>query len=182
MNCIRMQAHNEERQNIFTVYNKCNVKLILFTIFLSKISSRSQEVEVVWYSDLKSSSHLYGDDVVLLVSLGSDFQLVLGKLSLQQLQWELVLQHWGILKCLLWGQARVPVLVGGGSCSWLRGEWRDGLVWDQQWCRLCTGLLWWVELMVKTKLSIYWLIYFPTHTTRPKEEDHRSKSQTWASS
>lgn len=81
-----MQAHNEERQNIFTVYNKCNVKLILFTIFLSKISSRSQEVEVVWYSDLKSSSHLYGDDVVLLVSLGSDFQLVLGKLSLQQLQ------------------------------------------------------------------------------------------------
>lgn len=38
----------------------------------------------------------------------------------------------------------------------------DGLGRQLQWCGHCTGTLWWRELRLNAKLSIYRLIYVPT--------------------
>ena len=56
----------------------CPLSLVLFIIFMDRISRHSQTEEEFGFHGLRILSLLFADDVVLLVSLNSDLQLSLG--------------------------------------------------------------------------------------------------------
>lgn len=55
----------------------CEDKLILFILFMDRISWRSHGVEGAYFSDLRLRSLFFADDVVLLASSDHDLQLSL---------------------------------------------------------------------------------------------------------
>ncbi|KAK3537069.1 hypothetical protein QTP70_000867 [Hemibagrus guttatus] len=56
----------------------CPLSLVLFIVFMDKISRRSQGLEGVRFGDHRISSLIFADDVVLLASSGLDLQHALG--------------------------------------------------------------------------------------------------------
>jgi len=59
----------------------CPLSLILFVIFMDKISRRSRCEESAWFGDLKIASLLFADDVVLLARSDRDLKHSLGRFA-----------------------------------------------------------------------------------------------------
>ena len=59
------------------LYQGCLLSLILFITFMDRISRYSQGVEGFQFGDLRITSLLFADDVVLLASSSRDLQLSL---------------------------------------------------------------------------------------------------------
>ncbi|KAK3543929.1 hypothetical protein QTP70_031842 [Hemibagrus guttatus] len=59
----------------------CPLSLVLFIVFMDKISRRSQGLEGVRFGDHRISSLIFADDVVLLASSGLDLQHALGRFA-----------------------------------------------------------------------------------------------------
>ncbi|KAK3563034.1 hypothetical protein QTP86_014091, partial [Hemibagrus guttatus] len=59
----------------------CPLSLVLFIVFMDRISRRSQGLEGVRFGDHRISSLIFADDVVLLASSGLDLQHALGRFA-----------------------------------------------------------------------------------------------------
>ncbi len=93
------------------LHQGCPLSLILFVIFMDRISSRSRGEESVLYGDLRIASLLFADDVVLLASSHCDLQHSLGRfaaecevvgMKVSTSKFEAMVLCWKKLDCSLW--------------------------------------------------------------------------------
>ena len=63
------------------LHQGCPLSLILFITFTDRTSWCSQGAEEFWFGDVKMSSPLFADEVVLLTATGGDLQLALERFT-----------------------------------------------------------------------------------------------------